>query len=141
MGTAAATAAAEKLMATFWSKYYNATTTSLWTMTYDEVAETANVEEAKEVVTAFLHNPGMSDAAKKMPEHCFGVMHTSANLEIDGLWFFNGPDPEALFSANEETSWYTWAQLGPEANEGVKAAVANYFTPADKKIDQKEIKD
>ena len=139
--TAAATAAAEKLMDTFWSTYYNPETTSIWTMTYDEVAETATLEEAKEVVTAFMTNPGMSDATKNMQEHCFGVMHTCANFEIEGLWFFNGPDPEALFSANEDTSWYTWAQLGPEATAGVKAAVAKYITPSEKKIDNKEIMD
>ena len=62
-------------------------------------------------------------------------------LEIEGLWFFNGPDPQQLFGANEDTSWYTWTQVGPDANELVKKAVVGVLAPANGKINGKAIKD
>jgi len=145
--TATTTTAAtdsERLMETFWSTYYNPETTSIWTMKYDEVDSTDDLKEAIGIVDTFMMNPGMilekEDATNSksnltMKEYCFGVMHTYDNLDIEGLWFFNGLDPEELFGANEETSWYTWTQVGPEANEHVKNVVANYLTPDKKKVD------
>jgi len=142
-------AAAKELMETFWTTYYNPKTTSIWTMVYDEADSITDLDEAIGIVATFMTSPGMileqedgdKDTKKKanMKEHCFGVMHTCDNLDIKGLWFFNGPDPEELFGANADTSWYTWAQLGPEANEQVKNAVAKYLTP-EKRIDNKLIK-
>jgi len=144
----ATTTDAEVLMETFWSTYYNPETTSIWTMKYDEVDSTDDLKEAIGIVDTFMMNPGMilekedtNDDTKSnsnmttMKEYCFGVMHTYDNLDIEGLWFFNGLDPEELFGANEETSWYTWTQVGPEANEHVKTVVANYLTPDKKKVD------
>ena len=56
------------------------------------------------------------------------------------MWVFNGEDPEKLFGANEDTSWYTWSQLGPEANDLVKEAVAGYLAPTEGKLHGKEIR-
>ena len=61
-------------------------------------------------------------------------------LEIEGLWVFNDETPEEMFGANEDTSWYTWGQLGPEANDLVKKAVAGFLAPTDGKLNGKEIR-
>ena len=71
---------------------------------------------------------------------CFGVVHTLDGLEIEGIWLFNANDPEELFGAVEDSSWFTWTQLGPEANEMVKKAAAKWLAP-DGTIDGKAIKD
>jgi len=131
----------EKLMEEFWTAHYDPEATSIWKMVYDEVDSTDDMDEAKGLVATFMDNPGMHDQALLMEDHCFGIMHTLSSMEIEGLWFFNGPDPEQLFGANEETSWYTWSQLGPEATDQVKIAVANFFTPTDGTLNGKAIMD
>ena len=123
------------LMETFWSSYYNAGSTSLWTMVYDEADSNENLDDTKAIATEFIKQTA------SLKDHCFGVIHTLESLEIQGLFFFNGPDPEQLFGANPETSWYTWSQLGPEANEHVKKAAASYFAPTDGQLNGKAIKD
>jgi len=125
----------DDLMTKFWSTY-DSEATSIWTMVYDEADSNENLEDTVEIVTNLMGQSGMSS----MTDECFAVVHTLENLEIEGLWFFNGPDPEKLFSANEETSWFSWAQLGPDATDLVKEAVAKIMTPTDGKLNGKAIK-
>ena len=126
------------LMHKFWSEYYNPNTTSIWTMVYDEPEYNENLDDTINIVKEFMKMSASLD------DHCFGIIHilegTNSNFEIEGLWFFNGPDPEKLFGVNEDTSWYTWNQIGPEPNEHVKTAVGNYIAPADSKLNDKIIK-
>ena len=103
-------------MEQFWS-YYDPSSTSLWKMVYDEANSNENLNDTVDLVSDFIKN------AESLRDHCFGVIHILEGLEIEGLWFFNGPDPQQLFGANEDTSWYTWTQVGPDANELVKKAV------------------
>eukprot|EP00979_Chaetoceros_neogracilis_P001338 scaffold233_cov198-Chaetoceros_neogracile.AAC.2 len=136
-GSNTASNTSKKLMEEFWTTHYDPDATSIWKMVYDETDCTEDMDEAKGIVTAFMANPGML----LMEDQCFGIMHTLEGMEIEGLWFFNGPDPEQLFGANEDTSWYTWSQLGPAALDNVKIAVASFLTPIDGKLNGKSIKD
>ena len=122
------------LMESFWSMY-DPTSTSIWTMVYDEADSNENLEDTIDIVKDFVKN------SESLATHCFGVMHILEGLEIEGLWFFNGPNPEQLFGINEDTSWYSWSQIGPDANEFVKKAVASYIAPLDNKLHGKIIKD
>ena len=74
-------------------------------------------------------------------QRCFGVVHVLESLEIEGFWLFNGPDPEKLFGANPETSWYTWSLLGPDATDLVKQGVEKLLKPTDGKVNGKTIKE
>ena len=103
-------------MEKFWSMY-DPCQTSIWRMTYDEADSNEDLDETIAITTKFMKQ------SQSMNEHCFGIMHTLETLEVEGLWFFNDPDPERLFGVNEDTSWFSWSQLGPEANEYVKKAV------------------
>lgn len=124
----------DETMEQFW-KIYDPEATSVWTMVYDEADSNETLPETIELVDNFFkQNASIQD-------ECFGVVHTLESLEIEGIWFFNGPDPEKMFGANEETSWYSWAQLGPSATDPVKAAVAKLMAPADGKLNGKAIKD
>jgi Elongation factor 1 gamma, conserved domain len=122
--------------AKFWAAY-DPSAASIWTMTYDEADSNESVEQTVEIVTNFIGQAGM----ESIKDECFGIVYVLENLEIEGIWLFNGPDPEKMFGANQETSWYTWNQLGPEATDKVKAAVAKYLMPADGKLNDKAIKD
>lgn len=126
----------DAIMAKFWS-IYDPNVTSLWTMTYDEADSNETLHETIDIVNTLLNVETM----ESIRGDCFGVVHTLESLEVEGLWFFNGPDPELLFGANEETSWYTFAQLGPEATDLVKVAVANLLAPSDGKLNGKAIRD
>lgn len=128
---------AASLMQKFWDQHYDPTATSIWTMVYDEADSNENLTDTQEIVHNFLTQPGM----QALSNHCFGVVHVLETLEIEGLWIFNGPDPELLFGANDETSWFSFTQLGPEANEYVKKAVTAILTPVDGKLHGKVIKD
>mmetsp|Transcript_21493 Transcript_21493/g.46693 ORF Transcript_21493/g.46693 Transcript_21493/m.46693 type:complete len:186 (-) Transcript_21493:244-801(-) len=128
--TSSSTAVMEK----FWS-LYDPGATSIWTMVYDEADSNENLDETIAITTEFMKQ------TESIKDHCFGVMHTLESLETKGLWFFNGPDPEKLFGANEDSSWFTWSQLGPEANDYVKKAVAEFLTPTDGKLKGEMIKD
>lgn len=122
------------LMEQFWS-IYDPSSTSIWTMVYDEADSNENLNDTIEIVKDFLKQ------TESIQDHCFGVVHTLESLEIEGLWFFNGPDPEQLFGANEGSSWYTWCQVGPDANELVKKAVAGLLAPTDGRLNGRVIKD
>ena len=115
-----------------WSNHYNVGSTSLWTCVYDEVDSNESLEQTVDFVKDFIKQTEKMD--------CFGVVHTLDGLEIEGIWFFNANDPEELFGAVEDSSWFTWTQLGPEANEMVKKAAAKWVNP-DGTIDGKAIKD
>lgn len=130
-----ASPASPELLETFWSTYDPATT-SVWTMKYDEADSNESEEQTIEIITSFLKEPGMEG----IKDQCFAVIHTLESLEMEGLWFFVGADPEPLFGANPESSWYTFTQLGPQKMEEVKTAIAKLLTPADNKVDGKEIK-
>lgn len=121
------------LMEKFWS-VYDPNSCSLWTMVYDEADSNENLDETIEFSTQFLKQ------SESLKHHCFGVIHTLETLEIEGLWVFNGPDPEELFGTNEDTSWFTWNQIGPDPNDKVKEAVARFLTPSDGKLNGKTIK-
>jgi hypothetical protein len=131
---AAASSKDAALMEKFWSIYVQ-DETSVWTMVYDEVEYNEKLDETIEIVTNYMKE------TESIKDHCFGVMHTLESLEIEGIWFFNGPDPEKMFSANAESSWFTWNQLGPGATDIVKEAVAKIMTPTDGKLNGKVIKD
>lgn len=116
-------------------KTYDQEKYSMWKCTYDYAEDNESLEATKKFVTDFLKG---SEALK---DSLFAVVHIVGELEIEGLWLIKGADPEALFGANEDTSWFTWNQLGPDVTDGVKAAVGNVFNPSDNKVDGKEIKD
>uniref|UniRef100_A0A7S2IE41 EF-1-gamma C-terminal domain-containing protein n=1 Tax=Helicotheca tamesis TaxID=374047 RepID=A0A7S2IE41_9STRA len=124
------------LMESFWS-LYDPDCTSIWTMSYDEADSNENLEETIGYVKNLLAQPGMEGVRGD----CFCLVHTLESLEIEGIWFFNGPDPEVLFGANPETSWYTFKQMGPAATDGVKQAVTEMMAPADSQLNGKAIKD
>mmetsp|Transcript_6441 Transcript_6441/g.8145 ORF Transcript_6441/g.8145 Transcript_6441/m.8145 type:complete len:181 (-) Transcript_6441:553-1095(-) len=130
----AATSKDSALMEKFWS-IYDPKSTSIWTMVYDEADSNENLDDTVEIVKDFMKK------TESLNSHCFGVMHTLEGLEIEGLWVFNGPDPEQLFGANDDTSWYSWNQIGPEPNELVKKAAARYLAPTEGKLKGKLIKD
>lgn len=123
------------MMEEFWSKYYDPVATSIWTMVYDEADSNESLEETVAIATDFMKQ------TESIRDHCFGVIHTLESLEVEGVWFFNGPDPEELFGVNPDTSWFTWSQMGPDANEHVKNAVASIMAPTDSKLHGKIIKD
>ena len=125
-------------MEDFWS-IYDPYLTSIWSMVYDEADSNENLEETIGFVVDLLNKPGMTNL--KRDHDCFGIVHCMENLSIEGIWLFNGPDPTKLFGANEDTSWYTFTQLGPEANEHVKAAVTKLMMPTDGKLNGKVVKD
>mmetsp|Transcript_17484 Transcript_17484/g.49925 ORF Transcript_17484/g.49925 Transcript_17484/m.49925 type:complete len:152 (+) Transcript_17484:46-501(+) len=114
---------------------YKPESSSIWTLTYDEPESNESLEDTVEIIKSFMKN------TESIKDHCFGVMHVVDGLGIEGVWVFNGPDPEKLFGANEDTSWFSWNQLGPEATDLVKKAVATYMAPADGSIYGKAIKD
>jgi len=126
----------EALMEQFWS-IYDSNATSIWTMLYDEADSNENLQQTIELVASFLKEDGM----QSIKDHCFGIVHVLETLDIEGLWFFNGPDPTQLFGANEDSSWYTWRQLGPDATDLVKKAVADILVPTHKTLNGKGIKD
>ena len=125
------------LMNKFWS-IYDTDATSIWTMIYDEADSNKNLNDTIEIVTNLMEQSGMSSMNKN--NDCFAIVHTLESLEIEGLWFFNGPDPEKLFGANEETSWFSWSQLGPDATDLVMEAVTKFIVPIDGKLNGKVIK-
>jgi hypothetical protein len=125
----------DDLMTKFWSTY-DSDATSIWTMIYDEADSNENLNDTVEIVTNLMEQSGMSS----MKDDCFAIVHTLESLEIEGLWFFNGPDPEKLFGANEETSWFSWSQLGPDATDLVMEAVTKFMVPIDGKLNGKVIK-
>ena len=117
--------AARLLMTKFWS-LYDPAVSSIWTMKYDHAESTESLSEARNIVTTLMTQNKM---VTTMQHECFGIVHILDGYEIHGLWFFNGPDPEPLFGANEETSWYTWEQLGPDLNKYIKEIVTSKITP------------
>ena len=124
-----------EFMEKFWSTYYDPSSTSIWTMVYDEADFNETLEQTSEIVKDFMKK------TESINDHCFGVVHIlGKELEIKGLWVFNGEDPETLFGANEDTSWFTWAQLGPYPNDLVKKAASNYLSPEENKLHGKEIR-
>ncbi len=100
----------------------------------DEADSNEDLEQTIAIAEEFMKQ------TESIADHCFGIMHTLDNLEIRGLWIFNDADPERLFGVNEDSSWFTFNQLGPEANEYVKKATADLLVPKDNKLDSKTIK-
>lgn len=122
----------------FWS-LYDPYLTSIWRMVYDEADSNESLEETINFMADFLNKPGM--AQLKNDDDCWCVVHILENLEIEGVWFFNGPDPSKLFVANEESSWFTFTQLGPEAIDAVKESVEMTIMPIGGKLNGKVVKD
>eukprot|EP00542_Grammatophora_oceanica_P010839 CAMPEP_0194043270 /NCGR_PEP_ID=MMETSP0009_2-20130614/14939_1 /TAXON_ID=210454 /ORGANISM="Grammatophora oceanica, Strain CCMP 410" /LENGTH=206 /DNA_ID=CAMNT_0038687421 /DNA_START=624 /DNA_END=1244 /DNA_ORIENTATION=- len=125
----------DKTSSQFWAAY-DPIATSIWTMVYDEADSNESLEETMDIVSNYMNQDGM----KSIKHECFGVIHVLDSLEIEGLWLFRGPDPERMFGANEESSWYTWSRLGPEATDPVKEAVAKVLLPKYGKLKDKTIK-
>uniref|UniRef100_A0A7S1B9Y4 EF-1-gamma C-terminal domain-containing protein n=1 Tax=Corethron hystrix TaxID=216773 RepID=A0A7S1B9Y4_9STRA len=133
--TTYAASSSSTAMEKLWSMY-DPSASSIWTMSYDEAEDNEHLDETIAISKDFMK------LTESISDHCFGVMHTvGENLDIKGLWIFNGPDPEKLFSVNEDSSWFTWSELGPEANDYVKKAVAEFLTPVDGKLKGDTIKD
>lgn len=122
------------LMEKFWSMYDPGATT-IWKMVYDEADSNENLDDTIAIASSFMK------LTESMKDQCFGIIHTLESLETEGLFLFNAPDPEQLFGINEDSSWFTWSQLGPEANEYVKKAVSEFLVPTDGKLKGKMIKD
>lgn len=122
-----------QFMKKFWTMY-DPTQISIWTCSYDEADSNEDLEQTIAITTEFMKQ------TESIRDHCFGIMHILDNLEIRGLWIFNAADPECLFGVNEDSSWFTFNQLGPEANEYVKKATADLLVPKDNKLDSKTIK-
>eukprot|EP00977_Amphora_coffeiformis_P028463 scaffold35279_cov206-Amphora_coffeaeformis.AAC.1 len=122
--------------AKFWSTY-DPVATSIWSMSYDEADSNEDLEQTIDIVSNYMSQTGM----ESIRDECFGVVHVLESLEIEGLWLFNGSDPEKMFGANAESSWYTWSRLGPDATNLVKQAVAKFLMPIDGKLNGTAIKD
>ena len=120
----------------FWTNY-DGDNWSLWRCTYDYPEDTETLDDAKAIVTSFMNNTSALEGTCK----CFGVMHTLANYEIEGLWFFEGPDPEPLFGCNEDTSWFSWNQIGPDASDAVKSMVKDIWAANNSQYNGKDIQD
>jgi Elongation factor 1 gamma, conserved domain len=86
---------------------HDPTVWSLWTMVYDYAADNETLEATQTFVKEFM----VKSASIK--DRSFGVMHIFGQLEIEGIWLFKAEDPEMLFGSNEDTSWFTWSQVGP----------------------------
>jgi hypothetical protein len=127
------TADADAAVTEFWTNY-DKEGWSIWRCTYDYPDDNEEMTATKEIVTSFMKN------CDPVANKCFGVMHVLANLEIEGLFLFEGPDPEALFGVNEDTSWFSWAQLGPDPSDAVKGMVGQVWG-AKTEYNGKEIKE
>jgi Elongation factor 1 gamma, conserved domain len=86
---------------------HDPTVWSLWTMVYDYAADNESLEATQTFVKEFM----VKSASIK--DRSFGVMHIFGQLEVEGIWLFKAEDPEMLFGSNEDTSWFTWSQVGP----------------------------
>mmetsp|Transcript_9555 Transcript_9555/g.13988 ORF Transcript_9555/g.13988 Transcript_9555/m.13988 type:complete len:144 (-) Transcript_9555:82-513(-) len=107
-------------LAKFWETY-DKENWSIWRCVYDYADDNEDLAATKEIVTEFMKK------SAGMESESFGVMHVCGNLEIEGLWLFKGEDPENMFGKNEDTSWFSWNQLGPDASDPVKAAIADIW--------------
>mmetsp|Transcript_1892 Transcript_1892/g.2788 ORF Transcript_1892/g.2788 Transcript_1892/m.2788 type:complete len:698 (-) Transcript_1892:1922-4015(-) len=121
------------VMDDFWSTF-DKKNWSIWKAVYDYPDDNEDLESTKIIVTDFM------EKTKSLSDSCFGVMQIYSSLEIEGLWLVRGEDPELLFGTNEDTSWFTWSQLGPDPSDQVKSAVAELWTPTDSP-NNKEIAD
>jgi hypothetical protein len=104
---------------------YNPKGWSLWTMVYDYASDNESLEATQTFVKEFLQK------SESIKDKSFCVVHIFGNLQVEGMWLFNAEDPEMLFGSNEDTSWFTWSQVGPakmitELVTGHWAATATY---------------
>ena len=99
-------------------------TWSVWRCTYDYASDNENLDTTKDVVTSFMNN------TKPLADKVFGVMLVlQPGLEIEGVWIVNGGDPEdSLYATTEDTSWFTWSQLGPSMLDVVKKEITEIMT-------------
>jgi hypothetical protein len=114
----------EDLMDKFWSSVYDPKHTSIWSISYDETDSTENLQEAIEIVTSFMKQ------TMPIQKECFGIMHTLETYEIEGVWLFNGPNPEQMYGMNEDSSWFTFKQLGPAPLDSVKKRLSSLMVPS-----------
>jgi len=100
---------------------------TLWRCTYDYADDTENVQAAKDVATSFLKNTA------NCRSEVFGVMVVlEPGFAVEGLWLVKGEDPEAtLFAKCEDTSWFSWSQLGPAMLDPVKKEVEALWAAKD----------
>ena len=106
----------------FWKSMNDDGAWSLWKCTYDYAEDNEGLDATKEIVKSFITK------TEGVKDQCFVVMHVlEPSLEIIGLILCKGPDPEFLFAANDDTSWFTWAQLGPSMTDGTKAEILELF--------------
>ena len=114
----------------FWATY-NKDEWCLWSMVYDYAEDNESLDETVAFVQTFMKN------SESIKDQCFGVMHVMGKLEIQGVWLFQGSDPEHLFGSNEDTSWFTWEAIGPA--DTVQDKVTKVWA-ADKDVGGKEVK-
>jgi hypothetical protein len=102
----------------FFKNFHAEGSWSIWRCTYDYADDNENLDATKDIVASFIKN------SDPVIGKVFGVMHVlEPSLEIEGLLIVEGTDPEVLFGANEDTSWFTWSQLGPSITDGVKKEI------------------
>jgi len=122
-------------MTKFWETY-DKENWSIWKCVYDYADDNEDLTATKEIVTEFMKK------SAGMKSECFGVMHVCGKLEIEGLWLFKGEDPENMFGKNEDTSWFSWSQLGPDlSSDPIKKAIADIWAPANSTTGGKAIQD
>ena len=103
----------------FWKTFAQEGEWSLWRCTYDYASDNEGLDPTKEIVSSFMKN------ADSVKGDIFAVMLVlEPSLEIEGLLLVKGGDPEILFGACEDSSWFTWNQLGPSITDAVKREVA-----------------
>ena len=104
----------------FWSAIESAegSNWSLWKCEYDYADDNEELGATKEIAASFMKN------ALPINENIFGVMIVLKSLEVYGLFLLKGPDPEeTIFKSVEDSSWFSWSQLGPKVIDPVKAEV------------------
>ena len=97
---------------------------SVWRCTYDYASDNESLDATKEIVNSFMNN------TKPIAEKVFGVMLVlEPGLEIEGIWIVNGADPEdSLYANTEDTSWFSWSQLGPSMMDVVRKEIVDLMT-------------
>lgn len=89
------------------------------------------------MVEKLLEQPGMAQLKK---DHDVGVLCTYLKAwKLKDFGFSMGQTLQRCFS-NEDSSWYTFTQFGPEALDPVKAEVAKIIMPSDGRLNGKVIK-
>jgi Elongation factor 1 gamma, conserved domain len=112
--------------AAFTEDVWKAFGTGEWTLhrcSYDYAEDTENLDAAKDIVISLF-------SKNKVADKTFGLVHVlEPGLAVEGIWLIHDKDPEDLiFGTNEDTSWFSWTQLGPSMTDGVKKEILAIMT-------------